>query len=90
MMKQMKDQNTHPNVYVACFNFLNKALYSKILSRGLINNSVKDYVLKKYFDPQLYMEDEIKFQFMFFLNNLMIMQNSEISFYKFCEYIEQF
>lgn len=90
MMKLMKKSDTNPNIYISSFNFLNKSLYSPNLSKGLVNKGVLDYVMKKYFYTQNYLEDEIKFQFLFFLNNLMIMKNEKVDFDLFIQFIEGF
>lgn len=90
MMKLMKKNDSNPNIYISSFNFLNKSLYSPNLSKGLINKGVFDYVMKKYFYTQTYLEDEIKFQYLFFLNNLMIIKNEKVDFDLFIQFIEGF
>ncbi len=90
MMKILKNPKAHPNIYISSFEFLTKALYSPNLQPGLINKSVLDYVMKKYFNSPMFFEEEIKFQFLFFICNLMIVKNYPIQFDMFLQKIEVF
>lgn len=90
MMKQMKDERTHPNVFLASFSFLNKAINSRVLHPQLLNASVTDYVVKKFYDNTPSMDEEVRFQFLFLVNNLMAVQGVKIDFSKFGKQIREF
>lgn len=48
MMKILKKKQLHPNIFIASFNFLNKALYAPNFDKEIVNGTVIDYCVKKF------------------------------------------
>lgn len=91
MMKLLKKQNTHPNIFISSFNFLNKALYQPHMHKDLINNTVVEYVTSKFIETPIDNEDEVRFQLLFFLYNLnRTRANSKVGYDKFLILIDSF
>lgn len=90
MMKILKRQNTHPNIFIASFQFLNKTLYSPNLHRELLSNSVIEYVINKFIESPIVLEDEVKFQLLFFIYNLNQVKNNRIPYETFLSILEGF
>ena len=90
MMKIVKKGPIHPLIFIALFNFLNKALFSLPASPDLVNGHVADYALKRFFKPDRGLEVEGRFQFLFFVINIMVIQRIKIDFSEFLAYVESF
>ena len=90
MMKILKKQNTHPNIFISSFQFLNKTLYSPNLHKELLSKSVIEYVINKFIEAPIVLEDEVKFQLLFFIYNLNQIKNSRVPYETFLGILEGF
>lgn len=91
MMKLLKKQNTHPNIFISSFYFLNKALYEPHMHKDLISNAVVEHVTSKFIEAPIVLEDEVRFQLLFFLYNLnRTRANSKVTYEKFLKLIDGF
>lgn len=90
MMRILKKKDVHPNIFIASFRFLNKALFAPNFDPETINSTVIDYCVKRFFAVKTELEEEVKFQLLFFVINAMIAKNYRLDFNSFLEFVQSF
>ena len=90
MMKIVKKPGVPFQTCVAVFDFLNKALYGMPNCPDLVNQHVAEYSLKNFFSQERKLDDEARFQFLFFLHNLVALRRQKIDINEFMDFVDRF
>lgn len=88
VMMRLAKKRCEPALELALFGFLNKALFRPNFERETVSTQVVEHVLKRYLLAPL--EDEARFQFLFFLVNLVVLRRPGFSFEAFTAFLERF
>ena len=90
MMKLIKRPGVNFQTFVAVFDFLNRALHCMPNCPDLVNAHVAEYSLKHFFTQDRKLDDESRFQFLFFVHNLVALRRQKIDLNELMDYIDRF